>query len=43
MATPKQLKQRIEELEAENEELQERLDSIGEIIAGGNGSQFSPA
>jgi hypothetical protein len=33
MATPRELKERIEELEAENEELQERLDSIAEIIS----------
>jgi hypothetical protein len=34
MATPRQLKERIEELEAENEELQERLDSISDIVSG---------
>ena len=33
MATTKELKERIEELEAENEELQERLDSIADIVS----------
>lgn len=34
MATLTQLKKRIADLEEENEELQERLDSISEIVSG---------